>query len=174
MEASLWGNQAAVLIILLSNSHMSAFWHLLFELVRFPKEESFGLLLRMYKSGCQHFQSQAGHAAESFTLLCIDISLISLFRMVPWAMSTLPNSRVPQAKPLQDETHEPLGEEGYSPACVGRMGRSRDQWLPVYSANAQLSASHPALPGTQPLVPGCSCSAGDWLPDHTSLSGLLS
>lgn len=42
-------------------------------------------------------------------------------------MSTLPNSRVPQAKPLQDETYEPLGEEGYSPACVGRMGRSRDQ-----------------------------------------------
>lgn len=76
-------------------------------------------------------------------------------------MSTLPNSRVPQAKPLQDETYEPLGEEGYSPAWVARMGRSRDQWLPVHSTNAQLSASHPALPGAQPLVPGCSGSAGD-------------
>lgn len=75
-------------------------------------------------------------------------------------MPTLPNSRVPQAKPLEDETYEPLGEEGYSPACVGRMGRSRDQWLPVRSTNAQFSASYPALPGTQHLIPGCSGSAG--------------
>lgn len=124
---------------------MSVFLHFLFELVRFPKEESFGLLLRMYKAGCQLFQSQAGHAAKSFTLSCIDIPLIPLFRMAPWAMPTVLNSRVPQAKPLQDETYEPLGEEGYSPACVGRMGRSRDQWLPVRSTNAQYSTSYPTL-----------------------------
>lgn len=77
------GESGSYLDILLSSSQMSVFLHLLFELIRFPKEESSGLLLRMYKAGCQLFQSQAGHAAKSFTLSCKDISLISLFRMAP-------------------------------------------------------------------------------------------
>lgn len=77
------GESGSYLDILSSSSQMSVFLHFLFELVRFPKEESFGLLLRMYKAGCQLFQSQAGHAAKSFTLSCIDIPLIPLFRMAP-------------------------------------------------------------------------------------------
>ena len=46
---------------------MSVFLRLLFELVHFPKEESYSLLLGVYKSGCPLSQSQFGHAAGSFT-----------------------------------------------------------------------------------------------------------